>query len=152
MFRQLLRVQECGILAWLRVDQAVYNETFGPSWHAQQKRGNKEKHSRARGALKRRPSPNRIRIRRCLHTSVNMRTFQYKVFILASGFNFSGQASKPGRVCYAFERQSIRTSACKMNPVPIYKCSWFVANPEKSLLVETLELAHSPNQKSKTLE
>ena len=32
------------------------------------------------------------------------------------------------------------------------KCSWFVKKPEKSLLVETLEPAHSPNQKSKTLE
>ena len=98
------------------------------------------------------PSPKRIQIRRCLHTSVNIRTLKHKVFILDSGFNFSGQASKPGRVCYGFERQSIRTSACKMNPVPICKCSWFVANPEKSLLVETLEPAHSPNQKSKTLE
>lgn len=32
------------------------------------------------------------------------------------------------------------------------KCSWFVKNPEKSLLVETLEPAHSLNQESKTLE
>lgn len=33
---------------------------------------------------------NRIRIRRRLHTSVNLRILQYKVFILDSGFNFSG--------------------------------------------------------------